>query len=247
MTDYTKTTNFTAKDGLTTGDSAKVVRGTEMDVEFDAIQVAVATKHDTAGLGITVTSGSVAVDVASLAAVTPVGADLLLISDDSDSDAPKSCTLTQLTALVGNATDIVGLDKWTALDQSSDWLIFYDESDAVNEKIEMSDLLRLRVQTKTTGEQLGTNWKQTHTAASSTGQTFEIPLDSTYDFDTGTMISFFCSAGTNYIDVASNSTTCRGPLGLITTSTPAIIALGGTVVLRKLSNDYWSITGDYTV
>lgn len=47
MSDYTKTTNFTAKDALTTGDPLKLIKGSYFDTEFDAIAVAVATKYDT--------------------------------------------------------------------------------------------------------------------------------------------------------------------------------------------------------
>tara|TARA_R110000803_G_scaffold60838_1_gene120330 strand:- start:98 stop:1534 length:1437 start_codon:yes stop_codon:yes gene_type:complete len=46
MTDYTKTTNFTAKDSLTTGDPNKVVSGAEIDAEFDALATASASKVD---------------------------------------------------------------------------------------------------------------------------------------------------------------------------------------------------------
>ena len=46
MTDYTKTTDFAAKDGLPSGDADKVVKGTEFEVEFDNIATAIATKFD---------------------------------------------------------------------------------------------------------------------------------------------------------------------------------------------------------
>jgi len=49
MANYTKTTDFAAKDTLPGGDTNKVVRGTEFETEFDAIATAVATKSDTAG------------------------------------------------------------------------------------------------------------------------------------------------------------------------------------------------------
>jgi len=49
MASYTKVTNFTAKDSLTSGDPNKVVKGSEIDTEFSAIATAVATKADTAG------------------------------------------------------------------------------------------------------------------------------------------------------------------------------------------------------
>jgi len=48
MSNYTKSTNFTAKDSLPTGDTNKVIRGSEFDTEFDAIQTAVGTKADLA-------------------------------------------------------------------------------------------------------------------------------------------------------------------------------------------------------
>ncbi len=49
MSNYTKSTNFTAKDSLPGGDTNKVVRGSEFDTEFNAISTAVATKADLAG------------------------------------------------------------------------------------------------------------------------------------------------------------------------------------------------------
>lgn len=48
MSNYTKLTNFAAKDALVSGNPAKVVKGSEVGAEFDAIQVAVATKSDLA-------------------------------------------------------------------------------------------------------------------------------------------------------------------------------------------------------
>lgn len=48
MANYTKTTNFTVKDTLASGNPAKIIKGTEIDAEFTSIQTAVATKSDTA-------------------------------------------------------------------------------------------------------------------------------------------------------------------------------------------------------
>jgi len=44
MSDFTKTTNFTAKDALTTGDPNKIVKGSDHDTEYDNIATASATK-----------------------------------------------------------------------------------------------------------------------------------------------------------------------------------------------------------
>lgn len=46
MTDYIKSTNFASKDSLATGNPLKIVKGTEIDNEFNNIATAVATKAD---------------------------------------------------------------------------------------------------------------------------------------------------------------------------------------------------------
>jgi hypothetical protein len=47
MSSYTKSTDFASKDALLTGNPLKVVKGTEIDDEFNAIQTAVNSKADT--------------------------------------------------------------------------------------------------------------------------------------------------------------------------------------------------------
>jgi len=46
MANYTKTTNFKQKDTLATGDAQKIVKGGEVDTEFNNISTSVATKVD---------------------------------------------------------------------------------------------------------------------------------------------------------------------------------------------------------
>ena len=48
MSSYTKATNFATKDTLPTGDSNKIVKGTEIDNEFNAISGAISSKADIA-------------------------------------------------------------------------------------------------------------------------------------------------------------------------------------------------------
>jgi len=49
MSNYTKSTNFAAKDALASGNAAKIVKGTEIDTEFNNIATAIATKADANG------------------------------------------------------------------------------------------------------------------------------------------------------------------------------------------------------
>ena len=72
MSNYTKTVNFAAKDALTTGDSNKVVKGTEIDTEFNNIATAVATKFDTSSTVAVANGGTGATTAAS--AVSNLGA-----------------------------------------------------------------------------------------------------------------------------------------------------------------------------
>ena len=48
MSNYTKITNFAAKDAMVSGNPAKVIKGTEVGAEYDAIAVAVNSKANTA-------------------------------------------------------------------------------------------------------------------------------------------------------------------------------------------------------
>lgn len=67
MTAYTKTTNFTAKDSLISGNPAKVVKGSEIDAEFDNIATAVNSKSNTASPTFT---GTVTIPTLTLGATT---------------------------------------------------------------------------------------------------------------------------------------------------------------------------------
>jgi hypothetical protein len=51
MSNYTKSTNFASKDNLASGNPAKIVKGTEIDTEFNNIATAIATKQDSSTAG----------------------------------------------------------------------------------------------------------------------------------------------------------------------------------------------------
>jgi hypothetical protein len=51
MSDYTKSTDFASKDSLPSGNAGKIVKGTEIDTEFNNIATAIATKADLASPG----------------------------------------------------------------------------------------------------------------------------------------------------------------------------------------------------
>ena len=92
MSNYTKSTNFATTDNLTPGDPLKVVRGTEIDTEFNNISTAVATKTDNSAAAIT----GGAIDGATVGATTPATGAFTTLA--------ASGTTTLAGALVGAAT-----------------------------------------------------------------------------------------------------------------------------------------------
>lgn len=75
MADYTKTTDFASKDALNQGDPNKVIQGTEIDDEFDAIETAVATKANTASPTFTGTVTGVDFDISGTVTADTINED----------------------------------------------------------------------------------------------------------------------------------------------------------------------------
>jgi hypothetical protein len=98
MSNYVKATNFATKDTLPTGDSNKIVKGTEIDNEFNSIAGAISSKADIASptftgtpAGPTATAGSNTTQLATTAFVTaalssayPVGSIYINASSSSN-------------------------------------------------------------------------------------------------------------------------------------------------------------------
>lgn len=63
MSNYTKSTDFAAKDSLSSGDANKVIRGSEFEAEFDAIATAIATKADSGTTSFSGTTTLATVDI----------------------------------------------------------------------------------------------------------------------------------------------------------------------------------------
>jgi hypothetical protein len=73
VANYTKTTNFTSKDSLPSGDTNKIIRGSEFDTEFNAISTAVQTKADLASPALTGTATAVNLTVSGTFTATVDG------------------------------------------------------------------------------------------------------------------------------------------------------------------------------
>jgi hypothetical protein len=126
MADYNKSTNFTAKDTLPTGNSGKIVKGAEIDTELTAISNAIASKADinsasltgtptapTASAGTNTTQlATTAFVTAALGAIYPVGS--IYINATSSSNPSTLLGFGTWTAF-GAGRVMVGLDSTDAL------------------------------------------------------------------------------------------------------------------------------------
>ena len=137
MSDYTKSTNFATKDNLSSGNPLKIVKGTEIDTEFNNIATAIATKADlvsptftgtptlpTGTIATTQSSGdsstalaTTAFVQAALAAMYPVGS---IYTNASSSTNPATLLGFGTWTAFGAGRVMVGFDSGNSLFDSAE-------------------------------------------------------------------------------------------------------------------------------
>jgi len=145
MTDYTKTTNFTAKDGLTTGDPNKLVKGSEIDSEFDNIETSNNTKANkiVGGTVSNVVEQDSNGDLVDTGLATPTGA--FVGTSDNQTLTNKTLTTPRIDAVKAGGTNtqtfptatttIVGRDTTDTLTNKT-----IDGSQLVADSVSQSEL-----------------------------------------------------------------------------------------------------------
>jgi hypothetical protein len=116
MSDYTKSTNFATKDNLSSGNPLKIVKGTEIDTEFNNIQTAVATKADLASPTFT---GTPTLPTGTIATTQSAGSNTTTIATTAFVQAaiallyPVGSIYTNASVSTNPAT-LLGFGTWTA-------------------------------------------------------------------------------------------------------------------------------------
>jgi hypothetical protein len=116
MSDYTKATNFASKDSLSSGNPLKIVKGTEIDTEFNSIATAVASKADLASPTFTGTpvlpTGTTATTQTSTDSSTKL-ATTAFVQTVLQALYPVGTVYTNATSSTNPAT-LLGFGTWTA-------------------------------------------------------------------------------------------------------------------------------------
>jgi hypothetical protein len=116
MSNYTKSTNFATKDALSSGNSLKIVKGTEIDTEFNNIATAIATKADLASPTFT---GTPTLPTGTIATTQSSGNSSTAIATTAFVQAaiallyPVGSIYTNATVSTNPAT-LLGFGTWTA-------------------------------------------------------------------------------------------------------------------------------------
>ena len=109
MSNYSKTTDFAAKDALTTGNANKIVKGTEIDDEFEAIQTAVNSKADKNNAALT---GTPTAPTAASGTETTQIATTAFVQAALEAVYPVGSIYTNATSSTNPAT-LLGFGTWT--------------------------------------------------------------------------------------------------------------------------------------
>ena len=136
MSNYTKSTNFATKDALSSGNALKIVKGTEIDTEFNNIATAIATKADlvsptftgtptlpTGTIGVTQSTSDDSTKLATTAFVQDIAALV------KDALFPVGSIYTNSSVSTNPAT-LLGFGTWTAF-SASRVMVGFDSTNAL--------------------------------------------------------------------------------------------------------------------
>lgn len=112
MSDYTKSTNFASKDSLASGNPLKIVKGTEIDTEFNNIATAIATKADLASPALT---GTPTAPTASFSTNTTQLATTAFVQSALAALYPVGSIYMNISSSTNPAT-LFGFGTWVALE-----------------------------------------------------------------------------------------------------------------------------------
>ena len=210
MSNYTKATNFATKDTLPTGDSNKIVKGTEIDNEFNAISGAVSSKADIASPTFT---GTPAAPTASAGTSTTQIATTAFVTAALSAAYPVGSIYINATSS-SNPNTLLGFGTWTAFGAGR-VMVGLDSADALFDTAE-----------ETGGSKDAVVVSHTHTASSSSSVSDPGHTHQTLGWGGGGSAGIGSIDNDNTNNVTSNSSTTG--ISVTTSTTVSSSGVSGT-------------------
>lgn len=250
---YTKATDFLAKDSLLAGNPLKIVKGSEIDTEFEAIETADALNVKTTALGTNVAT-ALGVNVGTAGAFVVNGGAL---------GTPSSGTLTSCTGLpqasvVGLTTADspqftelnIGHASDTTVTRVSAGVIAVEGSNVVLASgigvsvqaydAQLSSLIRQNSQSAAYTTVLTDSGKHIlHPTADNNARTFTIDSNANVAYPIGTAITFVNQINTVTIAITTDTMTLAG----VGTTGSRTLAASGIATALKIASTSWIISG----
>mgnify|MGYP003461545298 CR=1 FL=1 len=226
---YTKVTDFASKDALLSGNPAKLVKGVEIDDEFNAIQVADALNVKTADIGVTVQAYSA--NLAEYAAVNPTAAGLAIL-DDADAAAQR--------ATLGAQAYSANLDEYAAVNPTAAGLALLDGADASAQRTTLGLVIGTDIQA------YDANTAKLDVDQSWTGAQRGTPTtDNDLSFDLAAANNFTCTPSAGGTLTFTNITAGQSGFILLVNGSNYTISAAATTKIKAASLTTISATGTY--
>ncbi|CAB4141625.1 hypothetical protein UFOVP420_4 [uncultured Caudovirales phage] len=213
MSNYTKSTNFATKDALSSGNPLKIVKGTEIDTEFNNIATAISTKADLASPTFT---GTPAAPTASYGTSTTQLATTAFVQAALQALHPVGSIYINATNSTNPGT-LLGFGTWSAFGAGR-VMVGFDSGNALFDTAE-----------ETGGSADAITVSHTHTATTTitdSGHTHTANVPN--EFATGTVVTSGLSSSDGLNSLGKNVLTSSSTTGITAATTVASSGSSGT-------------------
>lgn len=247
MSDFVKITDYAAKDNLLTGNPAKLVKGSEIGADFDAVVVAVASKMDATGDTINMATTTLTGTAAQFDIACSDG-NFVYEADVGVSVQAYSANLNEYAAVNPTAAGLALLDDATAGDQLTTL-----GGTTVGKAVFTAATAAAAQQAMDVEVGVDVQAYDVDTAKIDVAQTFSAPqrgtvtTDNDISFNQATTNNFFCTPTAGGVLTFTNHTAGQSGLILFVNGSNYAVTAAATTYIAVADLAKLSTTGTYVI